>query len=359
METGVAQAQEFSIEVPTASMAGVLYVFTVANLLSQTQKAKLPEWKYGGIVKDVMTLKYCSGYVRQCAITELRQHMESDNQGFVEPGQRRHMASAYVITEPNPTTGELGQRTVGKDAAGNADGLLRTAFYPSQEIDVLTGQVDGMVKMPCKSSAEKALAQDFLFPNWAAIERGEESLPEKTSQLRVHFTKRLAEAQKLMQTSPAAQFFVEACLAAIKSCDDFTAWATEHLAAQTARWREAQTKGWAWSFGSHAECCFEQLGVPRPDLLDQERGDKLDAMAEAMRMQAENQSKMLDLEILRAQNGNGATSQSLKPEVDVVPKCKAITASNEPCKRDDKGNGYCGLPAHQALAVKTEEVAIT
>lgn len=258
---------DFEVQVPKDGKTATAYIFYPANLLPQRVRFDVPDWKHGGIVREgALTLKYRNGYIRQCEITQMRQQMESVAANFVHPAERRHMTKTYNIVEEGS-----------KKAIGLDDNLYRMAFYPQDEIEVLTSQGDGIVKMPVSTSFERDYAQQFLFPNW---DEPDFVLPTRISDIKAHLQGRLKEAK-------GETVLINVCNAAIMACDLFDQWGRRIINEQNAIYEEARAKGWAWSYGADAELCFEQLNIQRKDNLVQEQANRLDQLTEALTRQAE------------------------------------------------------------------------
>lgn len=267
---------DFSIQTPKEEKAPSAYVFTVADLIPADVKFKVPSYRKGGLIRsNFLTLKYRDGYIRKCEITQLRQQMESEQDNFINPSERKHLLKTYNIVEGDrvQTVGLKSTRNIhtGEMEIGH-DHLLRTAFYPSDEIDRLTGQADGIVKMPSMSAAQAEEAQYFLFPDWDTNEP-----PVKVADIRNHLRQRLTDAQGLRNA-----FLIEVCNQAILSCDQYEAAGRAEIANANAKLAEASTKGWAWTYGSDAEAYFEQLGIQRKDQAVQDNANKMDKLVEVL-----------------------------------------------------------------------------
>ena len=362
------KAVDYSITVPQPTATGSKYIFTVANLLTSAVRGNNPEWAAlgGVIVEGANTLKYRNGYVGRCEIVEMRQFMDSDAATNIEPGQRRHHTKAYEVTRPNRDTG-----IAEKVAIGLNDSLLRMPFYPFQEIGTLTSQSDGLVEMPCKSNEDMRRAQSFLFSNWQQIVDGEIPLPERTSQLRAHFLRRLAIA-----TENGSDFFADIARAAIRSCDQFRGWCELEANRASVQYEKSKAKGWGNPIGSDAVAAFGQSGLPRPDRVANDQAEKLDKLTDVMAANAENQSKMIDLQLAQMK-GNTPPADELPAELPAAPPvtkepepavvdpglkvevvtCFATTKSGAPCKNEALDDGFCKLENHNAAAeaAKAEE----
>lgn len=259
----------YSIEVPKKDQSGEFFVFFAGNQISGDVKAHNPDWSAGGILRPkVITLRYRHGYIRKCEITGLRQQMISEAATNILPNERRHLAPTYVINDGD------GPQVIGKMKDGSHDGLLRTPFYPSDEIDRLTSRVDGVVRMPCANAEEAIAAQIFLFPNWKHIVAGDATLPTRIDDLMVYFKGRLTAANTDQERAVAR--------AAIKSCEDYKTWGQRVTTTANAMLRSMNVKGHGWTYGSDAELAFEQLNLQRQDTLVQDQGNKLDGLVDAM-----------------------------------------------------------------------------
>lgn len=352
--------RDYSIQTPQRDLGGSRFIFSVADMISATVKASNPDWMRGGmILEGSQTLKWCNGYIPRCEIREMRQFMDSDRASLVHPAERKHHDTQYTMTAPNPLTGDMETRIIGND------GLLRTAFYPIWEVGVLTSQVDGVVEMPVKNASERDAAQNFLFPTWGEIK---DTLPRKLTQIRTYFMQRLAAAQKANEP-----FYINVALAAIRSCDNFKAWGDRFIRTQNARFSEAEKKGWAWTYGEDAECCFEQLGIARRDLMQQEQSDKMEALIASQTAFTENTAKILEkladrvvtpapvVEDTVADTPPPAAPQEpvqtvVEPVQEPLPnpsadgKCLATTKNGDRCKNDAGLDGFCSAPTHNAEA---------
>lgn len=284
------------------------FVFYVGDQISPLNKTKNPSYVRGGVIRPHNTLKHCTGFIRQCEITPLKQYMWSETAQFIHPEQRAHMIASYNIVEGDVTT------TVGND------GLLRTAFYPEDELPLITGQNDGIVEMPIQPGNRWRI-QRFLFPNWDAIEAGQAILPQTIAAMKAHFTERLAAASDPQEFAAAT--------AALASCDSYIAWGQEVLGRQSAQLDEAKAKGWAWTYAPEAEMLFAQLGMVRKDNLAQEQTTKFDTLAEATANLAKAMEQMV------AAQQVGRTQDSFKPEVieqvkQVVEPIQEVVAQVQP-----------------------------
>lgn len=269
MQATAAIDPNFQIRVPEKTSPGRIFVFFAADLIDPLVKSNNPDWLPGGILRpNVITLRHRHGYIRKCEITEMRQAMISESAVNIAPPERRHMVTEYDVQ-----TGDT-IRHIGRRQDGSHDGLLRTPWYPDFEVDRLTGVGDGIVRMPIATPDEAAEAQMFLFPYWQDILDGKTEIPRKIAALREYFRTRLAQAKTDLQNKVA--------LAAIKSCDDFTAWGQRTAAEANQLLATAKAKGWVWTYGPDAELAFEQLGLQRQDSLVQDQGNQLNALTEAM-----------------------------------------------------------------------------
>lgn len=353
------KAVDFSIEVPKPLPTGSRYVFTVADLLNSTVKDRNPDWAVGGVViGESNCLKYRNGYVRRCEITELRQFMDSETEGNIDPTQRKHHPRRYELTQPNPITGRAEKLVIGND-----DTLLRMPFYAGQEIERLTSQNDGLVEMPVKNNEEMRRAQLFLFENWSEIAKGERPLPIETAKLRAYFLKRLAVARE-----QDSDLFSKVAQAAVRSCDSFRGWCERTANSATVDYERSKAKGWGAPVGGDAVAAFEQSGLPRPDRIANDQSEKFERMTELMQQQAANQSKLIDLQIAQAQGktpeppelpaelpSEPVVEKVVEPIVDPGLKpeiitCLATTKSGSPCKNAAEDDGFCSREDHNADA---------
>jgi hypothetical protein len=258
---------DFEIELLEKNKSGIRFVIFVGDLIEQAIKDSNPAWELGGVLRSgFLTLAHCGGYIPRCEITSLYQNMHGVYAGYVEPHERKHLTRAYYAKEN-------GQ----KKLIGN-DGLLRTPFYPADDVALLAHQTDGVVEVALSSDHEKKLAQEFLFPNWTRIKHGIDEMPETIAQLRAYFVKRLSVA--------VAPYEKAAAQAAIKSCDNYMTWGNKHISQETAKYNTAKTKGYDWTFGSDAQMLFKQLNVQRPDNLIQEQANQLNTLTDVLAEQA-------------------------------------------------------------------------
>lgn len=343
---------------------GPRYVFMVGNLISAQTVAKgNSDWALGGVIRgDIPTLKWCSGYIRRCEIRELREYLDSDQATFVDPNHRSHKIGQYKAVERNQTTGQL------EEVLKGDDGLLRTIFYPFQDVPKLTAANDGVVEMPCKDVDEMIRAQAFLFPNWQEIIEGRTPLPERVSQLRGYFMKRLAIAQDATVTPPQfSAFYSAVATAAIRSCDLFQSWCEGFTAEHNGRYDEAKLKGWAWNPGTDYDLACKQTGIARRDILVQEQSDKMDKMTDAVATLAEVMTQNARAAAPPApENAPPPPAAQTAPEpvkpyaepvaVDNQPPapeivtCLATTSKGTPCKNEAEADGFCKREDHNAAA---------
>lgn len=291
--------------------------------------------------------------------------MDSERVGNVHPAMQPHMTrGGFTQTVPNPKTGEPETKVMGVDRDGNVDNLLRYPFYPVQDIDVLTRQVDGVVEMKAvTNNTEMAAAQAFLFPKWADIVDGTLALPTRVSQLKAYFLRRLEQAN-----ASGEKLYIAVAKAAIMSCDQFTTWGHGFARGNVARYREAQVKGWAWNIGSDMELVCEQIGLARPDMVEQTQADRLDQLTEVLMTQAQTTQKLIDLSLTK-ETGATETADTPPPAVPQTPAdapaaqetangdgttdeppqtCLATTAKGDPCKNVAEADGFCKREDHNA-----------
>lgn len=278
---------DYRVEIPTKDKTGARFVFTVADLIPALTKASNPDWKRGGVIRNNVTLSYRSGYIPRCEITQLRQTMESVQTAYAHPNERKHLTPVYNIIE-NGVQRQVGFKKNRLTGEVEPDGLLRTPIYPSDEIQVLAQQLDGVVEMPVDSTQEKEAAQAFLFPNWNEIQAGLAQFPETIQKLKAYFEKRL----KIAVDADRA-FYVKVAQAAIKSCDDYMAWSNARVNEQNAQYDIAKTKGWAWSYGAEADMLFVQLGIQRRDNLAQANSDQMNQLTSVLAENAKMQSQFM------------------------------------------------------------------
>ena len=350
---------------------GPRYVFTVANMIAPLVLLDNPDWRIGGVIRDVGTLKWCNGYIPRCEIREMRMFMDSDSPSMIHPDKRSGKVGAYYHTEKDPQTGEL------KEVIKGTDGLLRTEIYPIWEVGTLTSAKDGVVEMKCVKNAEqRAYAQAFLFPDWEKIVAGDFPLPEKTSQLKAHFMRRLAEAQKVTD-SGLRSFYVQVAQTAIRACEAFEGFGKSFTQWMNGRIKQAEVKGADFNTGAEYDLVCSQLGIQRRDYLQQEQADKMDRVADLMEKQTEMQNRLLEFQLDQAQGrtttppateppapaaGDVApveTAAPFEPEpppvdnqppVEEAPKCMATTGKGTQCKNDALEDGFCKLETHNAEA---------
>lgn len=263
-----ATAQDFSITTGAVSRPATAYVFFPLNMIAPAVRAAVPDWKAGGTLRpELATLRHRNGYIRQCEIAECRQHMVAQAVRNVIPGERRHMPTAYNLTENGAT------RRI--DSGNPAEPFLFTAWYPDQELDAAMGRNDGLVRLPIENAAEMVEAQYFLFPDWDDYVSGRKELPSRLTQIR----DMLIERQR--SVSAGSRMYAIAT-EALRACDLADAFGRAHVARENAIYAEAQAKGWAWSYGVEAELYMEQLGLQRRDNLAQEQANKIDKLADVL-----------------------------------------------------------------------------
>lgn len=269
MEVSTAvQAPDYAVRTEEAAKPATAYIFTAMDSITQDVKHKNPGWRKGGALRpDYRTLMYLTGYIERGRIVEMRQQMESAREGMFEPTVRKHMPKTYrvnengqerqigIVTQQSPVTGEIEQVH---------DGLLRHAIYPSDDIEILTGKLDGIVKMPVRTRAEAAAAEAFLYPEGI-------SLPTGLAQTRAYFEGRKAVATNEFQLAVAE--------AALKSCDQYETWALGKIDEQNSRYDEHKGKGWPFSYSPESLMCFDQLGIPRRDNVDRAAQGRIDEIA--------------------------------------------------------------------------------
>jgi hypothetical protein len=267
--TAAAVSEGYKIEVPTKERAGEFFVFFAGDMIGDEVKAQNPGWNAGGnLYPQWATLNYRLGYVRQCEITALRQAMVPENPMMVHPDKREFKVGKYLVHEGESVT------------VGGDNGMLHTPIYPVDEVDRLTGQTDGIVRMPCKSATEALQAQMFLFPNWADIDRGYDkegnvvALPPRLTQLKAYFELRYKAALSPFQQDVAR--------AAMKSCDELVTWCQRHVKWANDNYESMRTKGHTWSYGADAEQAFKMTGLQRRDQLLQEQATKADDLSGAV-----------------------------------------------------------------------------
>lgn len=262
-----ATAQDFSITTGATARPATAYIFYPLNMIAPALKASVPDWKAGGLLRsELATLRHRNGYIRQCEITECRQHMVAQRSTLVMPGERRHMPSSYMLTEDGVT------RQIQSDDPSNP--LLFTPWYPDQELGQVLGQNDGLVRMPLENAREMIAAQYFLFPDWDEYLAGRKVLPTKLATIREMLNTRLQAA-----TDPKMRAVAEA---AIRACDLADSFGRAHVNRENAMYAEAQARGWAWSYGVDSELFMDQLGLSRRDNLAQEQANKIDRLADVL-----------------------------------------------------------------------------
>lgn len=374
---------DYRQEIPSKDRSGQFFVFYPADHIPGDLKAHNPDWRFGGRIKsNSMTLSYRNGFVRKCEITLLRTHMQSLSMGLVLPSDRKHVIKAYNSIENGQVT------QIGINKQGEYDGLARLPVYPIDEVDVLTGQVDGMIQISCRDSQQAYEAQFFLFPNWDDIVNGEAQLPFLVSDIRKHFELRRRVAVDLKN-----EFYKSIADTAILACDNYLTWASGVCKKANAEYARMSAKGHAWSIGADAEMAFQQVPIQRQDMVQQNQASQIDKIGDAMSLVAEaisrtpNQQQPQPFtpmdpeayqEFLAFQQfkreqeraKSGADNAPIKPEtildaeVEDIPvsdtvspteyvQCKAMVGKPDnqtQCKREATENGYCNHPAHQAKA---------
>lgn len=263
-----AQAQDFSITTGPVTRPATAYIFYPLNMIAPALRASVPDWKAGGLLRsELATLRHKNGYIRQCEITECRQHMVAQRSTLVMPGERRHMPSSYMLTEDGVT------KQIKSDDPENP--LLFTPWYPDQELGSVLGQNDGLVRMPIETAQEMVEAQYFLFPDWDDYLLGRKVLPGKLATIREMLITRQHSA------APGSKMY-QVADAAVRACDLAESFGRAHVNRENAMYAEAQARGWAWSYGVDSELYMEQLGLSRRDNLAQEQANKIDRLADVL-----------------------------------------------------------------------------
>ena len=155
---------------------------------------------------------------------------------------------------------------------------MRTPFYPADELPRLLAHNQGLVEMPVANDIEATEAQFFLLPSWQRIEQGEIQLPTKLSDLKKFFNERLKVAENNLQANAAS--------AAIRSCELLEAYGDRLIREENAEYIECKGKNQPFAFSPRAEMMFETLNRQRPDILQQQQGDKLDKIVDVLARQA-------------------------------------------------------------------------
>jgi hypothetical protein len=314
-----AAATDFSITTGGTERPATAYLFYPLNMIAPAIKASVPTWRAGGCLRpELATLRHVNGYIRQCEITECRQHMVAQAARNVYPTERRHMVRGYNITENGIT------RTV-QGGAGGENALLFTPWYPDQELGPVLAQNDGLVRIPVSSAAEAREAQLFLFPNWDRIVQELDQLPAKLQDLREHLIARRAAV-------PAGSILYQVADACVRACDQAEAYGRTHVTRENAMYAEAQVKGWAWTYGVEAELYMEQLGLQRRDNLQQEQTNKIDRLADVL-------AQAFGSPQFQAAIPAQATRESLAPVIEKAVEMVEATTGPEialpPVKVDD------------------------
>lgn len=259
-----AVAQSFGVETYEAQKAETAYVFYAMNLLDPMVRASVPALSDGGVVRaNAQTLKYREGYLRQGEITQMRVAMDAQFRALVHPNAQPHMINAYKLTVDGETV-SIGNR-------GYDDHLVFQKFYPQDEVDRIAGQNDGVVRMPDMSPQDALRCQRFLDEGIAQVDRS------KAARVREHYSQRLTAARAM-----GDGLLADVCQKAILSVDQFEAAGRRAIAEANATLREAETKGWAWTYGSEAEIYFEALGIQRKDNQVQAQADRQDRLEAAL-----------------------------------------------------------------------------
>lgn len=265
MTTGLAQEVDYQVVIPTTQKEGSRYVFYAGNVIAASDAARDPKFANGGgIVKpSVSTLRYCGGFIPRCVITEMRQEMQAVPVSNVHPEKRETWVSTFQAPRRTPD-GRVEMTTIGLNSQGEWDGLLRKPIYPVDDLPYMLAEAEGIVEMPCRTQAERARAQNFLFPKFDG------NFPPTIQALKQYFVSRLKIASD--------EFEVAVANAAIASCDQIIVKGREEIRKATAEHSRAEKKGWAWSTPGVALCYFEMLGVPSPERAEVASEDKLDQL---------------------------------------------------------------------------------
>lgn len=279
------QATSYGVSFDEISRPMVAYVFYPGDLLSQQTKDRNPGWIDGGIVEsEFVTLKYCQGYIRRCEITELRVQMEGENKSFINPTERKHMQKTYTIVDESGNKKRIGMKTRRNfetlEVEEVHDGILRTPLYPADDVAILIGKTKGFVQMPCRSAQERAVAQEFLFPNGTHV-----VAPRSIAKLKEYFQSKFAQAQNSFEQAVAQ--------AAIRSCDSFRSEGERVCNEANSEMQKARAKGHPFVYGDNAVAYFEQLGLPRQDNLDRQQQGNNDRLESALAQMAELTTKLI------------------------------------------------------------------
>jgi hypothetical protein len=308
-----AQAPDFAIQLDTQDKPTTAYVFFAMDTIAPDVKHKNPGWARGGALRpDFRTLGHLCGYIERGRVTELRQTFESELASNIDPNKRQHMPKTYKIQE-NGASRTVGTKIVKDQDTGEKaavhDGLLRHAIFPQEDLDILTGQIDGIVKMPISSRAEAAAAEAFLYPNG-------ESLPKTVAATRSYFESRRDAARSAFELAVAN--------AALLSVAQYETKALGEIDQANSDYDKAKANGWGWSYGPPALMAFDQLGIPRRDNVDRSQQDRLDQMS---RDNKETQNALAGAlntigQILQGQQKTAEPQNSVKTEdlpADIVP----------------------------------------
>lgn len=258
---------DFSIVTPAKDKTGSAYIFSVVDLLPQSVKDNNPNWKRGGLIRDAMTLIWNHGYIPLCEITPLKQQPWGTAGSNINPSERKHLDTTYVVNERNADgviePKQRGMRRM-PDGSMAHDGLLRTMFYPTEDVAWLTQQQDGIVLMPVANEAEKNKAQLFLFPEWEQIKLGLAPWPDTIHELKTYFGKRLKatyiKGENSNTPDPAMEFERKTVLAAIQCCDTSISFGMGHLREAKTNFDAMKTMGKPWAYGQDAQMWAVQLG---------------------------------------------------------------------------------------------------
>jgi hypothetical protein len=307
-----APAQDYGFQLPVEEQSPTAYVFFAADLIAPDVKAKVPAWAGGGALRpDSKCLAWNTGFIPRCTVTEMRQVMESVAASNVNPPERKHKIRTFKIVEGGEAR-QVGVRT-GPTGETVHDGLLRSPFYPQEELPELTAKIDGLVQVPVRNRSEQAAANKFLCPD------GTRGLPRNIAQLKQYFEGRAAAA--------ASEFEANVAAAAISSCVHFESWGMQQINEANAEYDRPNSPG--WSYGETHILCFEQLGVPRKDNVMRENAAQIDAL----RANQEQTNSVLGTalgsiaELLREQRSQPATAPTPQQVPDNLSAAPAPPAA--------------------------------
>lgn len=331
------------------------YIFTVADRIAPLVKSHNPDWADGGIIRPNMTLQYCGGYVRRCEITVLKQKMESEAKSNFHPMERKHVTASYTITEADPDNpGQVRNRLIGYNPDTEThDGLLRVPYYPGDDIAQLTQVKDGTVVMPISNARQRDQAQKWLHPDWPNTK-----IPKTIAQLQAHYEERRDAARELPVDS-GREFFMKVSQAAIKSCTDYEASTLAFINDLMSVYKQAETKGWAWTFGPEADMAFTQLSIPRPDNLTRENQDRVTKLEEQIGRLVDvfatgfagGRSPLPAAPEAPAPPAKGMTETgTIANEETTVEICNMLTSTGKPCANKGEEGGFCKQPSHNLIA---------